>query len=61
MNKEKLLNDLINEFIKDKEDIKENLLSFMDLIIIEAKGLEDKFTLTIKYEKVKNNDSIFKN
>jgi len=61
MSKEKALNDLIEVFVDDKNVIKSNLLNFMDLIIIKSKNGEDEFTLTIKYEKVKNNDSIFKN
>ena len=49
--KEELINKLFEEFIKDQQVIKHNLLKVMDVIILETKNESGKITLKIKYER----------
>lgn len=49
--KKELIDKLFDEFDKDKETIKENLLKVMDVILLSTSDDYGKFTLTIKYER----------
>lgn len=55
--KKELLDKLLNEFDKDKEIIKRNLLEVMDVIILEAKDKYGSFKLIINYERNDENDA----
>lgn len=52
--REYLVDKLLEEFDKDKDTIKKNLLEVMNYIILETKDKYGKITLTIKYERNKN-------
>lgn len=57
--KKELIDKLFDEFDKDKEIIKRNLLEVMDIIHFETLNKYGKLTLTIKYERnddVENNN-----
>ena len=49
--KNKLIDKLMEEFEKNKEVIKENLLKVMDEFILQSSDRYGKVTLTIKYER----------
>lgn len=49
--KKELINKLYDEFEKDKEVIKRNLLEVMDMVYLYAKDEYGKVTMTIKYER----------
>lgn len=49
--KSELYELLINEFEKDKDVIKDNLIKAMDVIQLEASDKFGKMELTIKYTK----------
>lgn len=54
--KEKMIDTLFEEFEKDKEVIKKNLLYVMDFIVLEVENESGKkITLTIDYKKEDNN------
>ncbi len=48
--KEQLINKLFEEFEKDKETIKNNLLETMDIIILQANNELGNLRLMITYE-----------
>lgn len=50
--REELINKLFDEFEKDKETIKKNLLVAMDSITLNASNKYEKVTLSIKMERV---------
>lgn len=54
--KKELINKLFDEFDKDKDIIKRNLLEVMNIIHLETKNKYGKLTLTIKYERNEEND-----
>lgn len=55
--KQELINRLFDEFDKDKEVIKQNLMQVMETIVLEARTQYETLTMTIKYEKKeKEND-----
>ena len=47
--KSEIINDLIEEVVKDKETIKKNLVHYIDTIILERDG----YKLLIKFERDK--------
>jgi len=49
--KKELIDKLFDEFDKDKDTIKRNLLEVMNIIHLETKNKYGKLTLTIKYER----------
>ena len=49
--KNKLIDKLMEEFEKDKQVIKENLLKVMDEVILQTNDRYGKVTLIIKYER----------
>jgi hypothetical protein len=49
--REDLINKLLNEFDKDKELIKKNLLLAMDKILLETNNEYEKIRLTIEITK----------
>ena len=53
--KEELINKLFEEFEKDKDIIKLNLLKVMDTIMLETENEFGKLSLIIKYERKENN------
>lgn len=53
--KEELINLMFNEFDKDKDIIKNNLLKVMDYVCLETNNKYGKLTMTVKYER---NDKI---
>lgn len=55
MKKSEMIELVINEFIKDKDIIKRNLLEVMDEVKLEKKVDNCKVTLSLKWE-VKNNE-----
>ena len=55
--KEKLLNKLFEEFDKDKQVIKQNLLQVMDVIMLETNDEFGKVTMIIKYERDGGNET----
>lgn len=54
--KKELLDKLLNQFDKDKEIIKRNLLEIMDVIILETKDKYGSFKLIINYERSGENE-----
>lgn len=52
--KEQLINKLFEEFEKDKETIKNNLLEVMNVIILQANNKFGNLKLIISYEENKN-------
>lgn len=54
--KKELIDKLFDEFDKDKDIIKRNLLEVMNIIHFETKDKYGKLTLTIKYERNDEND-----
>lgn len=61
LTRQELINKLFDEFDKDKDIIKRNLLEVMDIIHLETKDKYGKLTLTIKYERNDNNDKTSNN
>ena len=59
--KKELIDKLFNEFEKDKDTIKQNLLMALDTIVLESSNEYGKLTLTIKYERKLENEKIDKN
>lgn len=55
--KQELIKKLFDEFEKDKEVIKNNLLQAMDTVMLETKDKYGKITMTIKYEREGKNDA----
>lgn len=51
--KEQLINKLFEEFEKDKETIKNNLLETMNIIILQANNELGNLKLMITYERNK--------
>ena len=51
LTRQELIDKLFDEFDKDKDIIKRNLLEVMDIIHLETKNKYGKLTLTIKYER----------
>ena len=49
--REYLIDKLLEEFEKDKDTIKKNLMMAMDNIILETSNGYEKITLNIKIEK----------
>ena len=49
--KKELLEKLLEEFDKDREVIKRNLLEVMDMIVLATNDDYGKIILTIKYER----------
>ena len=54
--KKELIEKLYEEFEKDKEVIKRNLLEAMDYIVLETKDKYDKIKLIINYERNDENE-----
>lgn len=61
LTRQELINKLFDEFDKDKDIIKRNLLEVMDIIHLETKDKYGKLTLTIKYERNDDNDKTSNN
>lgn len=55
LTRQELIDKLFDEFDKDKEIIKRNLLEVMNIIHLETKNKYEKLTLTIKYERNDDN------
>lgn len=55
--KQELIEKIFDEFEKDKELIKRNLLEAMDVIMLETKDKYGKITITVKYERSNENDT----
>ena len=51
MKKSELIDKLFNEFDKDKEIIKRNLLEVMNTVILEAKDKEMYISMTINVSR----------
>ena len=51
LTRQELIDRLFDEFDKDKDIIKRNLLEVMDIIHLETKDKYGTLTLTIKYER----------
>ena len=49
--KDRLIKVLFEEFEKDKDIIKENLMKVMEIITLETKDDYGTLTMTIKYER----------
>lgn len=49
--KSELIDKLFNEFEKDKEAIKKNLLQFIDIIHLNTEDEYAKIELIVKYER----------
>jgi len=57
--KEKLIDKLFEEFEKDKETIKNNLLETMNVIILQANNEFSNIKLMISYEENSNDENRF--
>lgn len=57
MTRKELIDKLIDEFEKDKEVIKQNMLLAMDTIYLETKDNFEKITLQIKIERIEDNEN----
>ena len=57
--KEKLINKLLEEFEKNKETIKNNLLETMNVIILQANDEFSNIKLMISYEENSNDEDRF--
>lgn len=57
MKKSEIVDLVIEEFVKDKELIKQNMIQAMDTIVMEKKCDGYKFTLICKYEREVENES----
>jgi hypothetical protein len=57
--KEKLIDKLFEEFEKDKETIKNNLLETMNVIILQANNKISNIKLMISYEENSNDEDRF--
>jgi len=55
--KKELIDKLFDEFDKDKDVIRRNLLEVMNIIHLETKDECGKLTLTIKYERNDDNET----
>ena len=55
--KEELINVLFEEFEKDKEIIKKNLLQYMDTTYLETSDKYGKLTMSIIYRRKDNNET----
>lgn len=55
--KKQLIDKLYDEFEKDKEVIKRNLLEVMDCIVLETRDKYGKIKMTIKYERKGENEN----
>lgn len=55
--KKELLEKLLEEFDKDREIIKRNLLEVMDMIVLATTDDYGKIIMTIKYERREKNEN----
>lgn len=53
MKKSEIIDEVIEEFVKDKDLIKRNLIEAMETISLTKKKDGYRFTLILKYEKEK--------
>ena len=55
--KKELLEKLLEEFDKDREIIKRNLLEVMDMIVLATNDDYGKIIMTIKYERKEKDEN----
>ena len=56
--KEKLIDTLFEEFEKDKEIIKKNIMWYIDSVCLQTSDDYGKLSLTVKYERKEENENI---